>query len=481
MLQLLPVTCLISPVLVVVLALVSRYPALITKNVMQTAPPARCESVSESFVTWARKNAVPVSLASDVPRQPYLERLQKATVDARIVAIGEAQRRVEEFYQFRSRLFRSLVMNGGFTALAMETGFVEAMQLNDYVTGRGPEPTDWQKWFTNGYGDEAALQSDLRWVRAYNREPTHTRKIHFYGIDLMVPYSSPLTALTATFEYLDRVDTSFASAPTRKALLLTVQDFLGSGDTRANVAVSFRRYTQVPEPQRNAYTAHLADLIARFDANRLDYIARSSEVAFAWARHAALVARQLDNAYRAMLAGGAPEQRDGTGLMWPLRDAAMMENLTFALEREGASGRLVVWAHNAHISKGSVPSTRSETDVIRLWEAGPRLGMHLDAAFGKQYFAIGSTFYEGESGWQRSRGPAECGTVAGELARIDLDTFLLDLRSAQNQQAAKWLDSARVMRADNPASDYLVVPSRAFDSVLFVRNVSPVALVPAPR
>jgi len=237
MVQLLPATCFLSPVLVIVLVLIPRYPASGTNNGMQTAPPPRCESASESFVTWARKNAVPVSLASDVSKQPYLERLQKATVDARIVAIGEAQRRVEEFYQFRSRLFRSLVMNGGFTALAMETGFVEAMQLNDYVTGRGPEPTDWQKWFTNGYGDEAALQSDLRWIRAYNREPTHMRKIHFYGIDLMVPYSSPLTALTATFDYLDRVDTSFALAPTRKALLLTVQDFLGSGDSRANLAV----------------------------------------------------------------------------------------------------------------------------------------------------------------------------------------------------------------------------------------------------
>jgi erythromycin esterase len=480
MLHLPPVTGLISPVLVAVLVLVPPYAASGAKNGLQTAPPPRCESASESFVAWARKNAVAVPLASDASKQPYLERLQKATADARIVAIGEAQRRVEEFYQFRSRLFRSLVMNGGFTALAMETGFVEAMKLNDYVMGRGLEPTDWQKWFTNGYGDEAALQSDLRWIRAYNREPTHTRKIHFYGIDLMVPYSSPLTALTATFEYLDQVDPSFASAPTRKALLLTVQGFLGSGDSRANLALSFRRYTQVSEPQRNEYTAHLADLIARFEANRLDYVARSSEEAFAWARQAAIVARQLDNAYRVMLAGGAPK-RDGTSLMWPLRDAVMMENVTFALEREGAGGRLVVWAHNAHLSKGSVPSTRPETDVIRLWEAGPRLGMHLDAALGKQYFAIGSTFYEGESGWQRSRGPAECGTVAGELARIDVESFLLDLRSARKQQAAKWLDGARVLRADNPASDYLVVPSRAFDSILFVRRVSPVGLVLAPR
>jgi erythromycin esterase-like protein len=128
MLHLPPVTGLISPVLVAVLVLVPPYAASGAKNGLQTAPPPRCESASESFVAWARKNAVPVPLASDASKQPYLERLQKATVDARIVTIGEAQRRVEEFYQFRSRLFRSLVMNGGFTALAMETGFVEAMK-----------------------------------------------------------------------------------------------------------------------------------------------------------------------------------------------------------------------------------------------------------------------------------------------------------------------------------------------------------------
>jgi erythromycin esterase-like protein len=117
MLRHLPVSNFISPILVGMLVLLPQYPASGTTNERQPVPPPRCESAPESFVAW-----------------------QKATVDARIVAIGEAQRQVEEFYQFRSRVFRSLVTNGGFTALAMETGFVEAMNLNDYVMGLGAEP-----------------------------------------------------------------------------------------------------------------------------------------------------------------------------------------------------------------------------------------------------------------------------------------------------------------------------------------------------
>lgn len=135
-----------------------------------------------------------------------------------------------------------LVEELGFTGLAMETGSAEAFKINDYVLGRIDEPANWREWFTFGFGDEIETQKMVRWMRQYNEDPRHSRKIHFYGIDVMVPYSNPETALKEAFAYLDRVDPAFISSPTRRDLQALVQKFLGSGGNRANMEKSFRAY-----------------------------------------------------------------------------------------------------------------------------------------------------------------------------------------------------------------------------------------------
>jgi erythromycin esterase len=157
--------------------------------------------------------------------------------------------------------------------------------------------------------------------------------------------------------------------------------------------------------------------------------------------------------------------------------STVMEHLLWAMQREGPSGRIALWAHNAHIAKSAVPSTRSDEDVVALWEQGPRLGTHLDAEFRNQYVVIGSTYYEGRGGRVAQQRPAaECGTIAAELGRVDSAAFLLDLRVARTERDANWLTGVRILRADNPTSDWKAIPARAFDAMFFVRNASPVKL-----
>ena len=446
--------------------------------------PARGQSVSSAcpdqaptaFLNWAKKTAVPLVSIGSPDDIRDLRSLRKAIGGARVVGLGEAARRVQEFYEVRTKLLKFLVEDMGFTGFAMETGFAEAIKVNDFVLGRIGEPANWQDWFTFGFGDELETQAMLRWMRQYNQDSRHVRKIHFYGIDVMVPYSNPVTALTVAFAYLDKVDPTFVSSPTRRDLQALVQKFLGSGGSRANMEKSFRAYATLSNTDRNAYTAAIADLLARFEAKRVDYLARSNDEAYEWARHAAVAARQLDATYRADIAGAQPGEQFNAvnpASIWEARDAAMLENLTWTLHQEGASGRLMLWAHNAHISKGSVPSTRA--DVVGLWEQGPRLGLLLDKVLGANYFSIGTTFYEGKPQWQNARDAAACGTLGGELARISGPAFSLDIRSNRKATASlAWLDKPRIMPADNQASDYRVVPSQAWDAMVFIRHITPV-------
>lgn len=163
-------------------------------------------------------------------------------------------------------------------------------------------------------------------------------------------------------------------------------------------------------------------------------------------------------------------------LIWEARDAAMFENVLWALQQEGPSGRIMLWAHNAHVSKGAVPSSRS--DVIGLWERGPRLGLLLEKSLSQSYFNIGTLFYQGKPQWQNARESAACGTLEGELARIGSPAFILDFRSSRADRVRlEWLHKPRIMRADNSRSDYLVIPADAWDAVVFIRQITPVRIV----
>src|SRR5262249_41380951 len=148
-----------------------------------------------------------------------LQPVKSMVASARVVGIGESVRLTHEFYEAADRLFRFLVTEAGFTGFAMETGFGEAVHVNDYVLGRIPEPPSMEHaWFTWWRGSEPELKALLRWMRQYNDDPRHDRKLHFYGIDVAVPDSSPTAAIDNVFAYLDRADPAFRSSAVRERI-----------------------------------------------------------------------------------------------------------------------------------------------------------------------------------------------------------------------------------------------------------------------
>lgn len=88
------------------------------------------------FVRWAKEHATSVP-GLEIGRQAGdLRSLKSAIGKARVVALGENAHGVHELLEFRNRLFEFLVQEMGFTAIGVETGFVESMPVNDFVSGR---------------------------------------------------------------------------------------------------------------------------------------------------------------------------------------------------------------------------------------------------------------------------------------------------------------------------------------------------------
>lgn len=423
-------------------------------------------------VSWIRRNAIP--LATTRPGAPVrdLRPLRRIVGNARVVGLGESVHGVQEFYEIRHRLLRFLVEEMGFTAFAMETGFAEAVAINDYVLGRIDEPARWEhNWFTWGFGDEQELQSLVRWMRSYNADPNHLRKLRFYGVDVAVTYSSPLVAVHGAVEYLAQVDSQATASSRRVAVDSLVRKVEGSGGSDEARGVSVRRYKALPLETRNAYTASLADLINLFQTRRGEYIRASSLEQYEWAYRRVIVAQQMDAAFRASAGSDRVE-------VFETRDRAIADNVVWALEREGADGRVVLWAHNGHLQKDKVRPEGTDWGV-----SAPltRAGEYLESLLGRDYVNLGFSYYDGaSSGWMsylRGVGePAACGSLDAELGRPGLAMFIADLRRVPRGPVAEWFGELRPQRIE---SDYTqLIPLKAWDAVLHVRRITPTRRVP---
>lgn len=433
---------------------------------MQEGPD--CAAAAPPLVVeWICRNAIPVATTRAGAATLDLRPLRRIIGNARVVGLGESVHGVQEFFEVRHRLLRFLVEEMGFTAFAMETGFAEAARINDYVLGRIEEPARWEhNWFTWGFGAEEELQSLVRWMRAYNADSRHVRKLRFYGVDVAVTYSSPLAAVQGAVDYLAQVDKEFAASSRRRALESLVRRFEGSGGSDDSRRVSVRRYEALPVEVRDAYTAAVADLINRFETGRPDFIRASSEARYEWAFRHAIAARQMDAAFRATAASDRVEVAN-------TRDRAMADNTLWALEREGPKGRLVFWAHNSHLQKDK---TRPEDPAWGVRAPLTRAGEYLATLMGPEYVNVGFSYYSGATaGWMsylRGVGdPAACGSVDAEFDRAGLPMYLVDLRRAPRGPVADWLDELRPQRTESAYTR--LSPSRAWDAVLHMRRITP--------
>jgi erythromycin esterase len=454
--------------------------------VVLATPETRCLFAQQvespdAFVNWARAQAVPVSTTEPGHDFDDLEPFREMVGSARVVGLGESIHAAHEFFEVRHRLLEFLVEEMGFTAFAMEAApFAEAVQINEYVLGLREEPESWKgDWFSATFGAEQELQELVRWMRHYNDDPTHDRKLHFYGIDLLAQAVSPLTPLEGVWRFLEEMDPTYADS-SRRTLRPLIEPFLGQG---GGVRwVSLDAYTLLEVDQRNAYTAAINDLIARVETRRVYYIQRSSAERYEWAYRHAVNARQMDRIYREWAAdpqsvpgrisrGAPPEEETASP-----RDLGMAENIVWALEREGPDGRIVLWAHNTHLSKYPF-----------MWQGfrGTGLGEYLDSMIQDDYLSVGFTYSQGvSSGWASYQTevskPAPPGSLDAAMAQVGLPMFILDLRRAPREGPVyEWLNQERQHRESQPQPQF-VNPAKAWDVLFHIDRISPARVAP-PR
>ena len=113
--------------------------------------------------------------------------------DARYVLLGEASHGTAEFYTWRAALSRRLILEKGFSFIAVEGDWPDCYRLNQFVQGR---PTSdgsarevlraFERWPTWMWANEEVVVL-AEWLRQHNKGRPEHRRVGFYGLDASLP------------------------------------------------------------------------------------------------------------------------------------------------------------------------------------------------------------------------------------------------------------------------------------------------------
>lgn len=167
-------------------------------------------------------------------------------------------------------------------------------------------------------GVTVRLEKAGGWMRAWNADAKHPKKLKFYGVDMQ----SPERAAKVLRAYLRRVDPA-AEAEARAHLVKASQPATSPQDR--------------DEASAKALSAALSPILAAFDAKRAAWEKRTSVGEWALAKQHATILAQFANM----------ESNPGE---FGIRDLAMADNARWILDHEGKDSKMVLWAHNAHVA-----------------------------------------------------------------------------------------------------------------------------------
>ena len=276
--------------------------------------------------------------------------------DLPVVLIGEASHGTHEFYRIRAELTKRLILEKGFTSVAVEADWPDAYRINRYVQGRegDRDATDALggfRRFPQWMWRNADVLDFVGWLANHNAGVAEAERVGFYGLDLY----SLHTSMDAVLAYLGKVDPEAAD---RARARYACFDRFG-GDTQAygyatelGLAPSCESevVTQLVELRKAAGTYARRD--GRVAADDLFYAEQNAR----------LVAN-AERYYRSMF-------RSQVG-SWNLRDQHMAETLDALVAFHAGRGRrekVVVWAHNSHLgdARATEMGARGELNLGQL-------------------------------------------------------------------------------------------------------------------
>ena len=397
----------------------------------------------EEQLAWIRENAMPFD--TDDPSAPHddLAPLRELVGDARIVALGEGTHGTREFFRMKHRITEFLASEMGFTVFAIEANMPEARRVNDYVLRGEGDPKEALAGFYFCTWNTEEVLAMIEWMREFNAEGRG--RIEFCGFDLQTP--------TVAMEDVE----SFVEAAEPEYLDSLREEFDRVRDISQAARTTRERTAEFYGPWHESATRVLEHL----QENRERYLESFDVMTVDWAIQNARIVRQ----------GADMWMEDGRS-----RDESMADNVDWLLAHTPPGTKIVLWAHNGHVSRDPTYAP---------------MGSVLSERHGDDMSVLGFAFHEGEYtavGKDRlgtyGTSPSEAGSVEWALHESGMARFILDLRSASAESPRSgWLASTLDFRSIGAvAVEYAFFPrvvADMFDALVFFEESHPSRPLPA--
>jgi erythromycin esterase len=256
---------------------------------------------------------------------PLLDRIG----DARCVLLGEASHGTSEYYTWRVRISERLILEKGFSFIAVEGDWPDCYGINRYVRGYPGSGTSarevlrvFDRWPTWMWANEE-VAGLTEWLRGYNEGLPEDERVGFYGLDVYSLWDS----MEAVMKYLERVDPE-ALETARRAY----RCFEPYGEDARKYA---RATALVPTSCEDEVVDMLSELSSGLSEYRDDPESRFN------AEQNALVVRGAERYYSAMVRADS--------CSWNVRDRHMAETLQRLMQHHAPNAKSIVWEHNTHI------------------------------------------------------------------------------------------------------------------------------------
>lgn len=311
------------------------------------------DPVAQGTIDWLAQNRVELTTTDPTAALTDLEPLRTMVGSAQLVGLGEGTHGTKEFFQLKHRMLRFLVSQMGFTTFAIEATAPEADDLNHYVlTGAGDPAKLLSRLYFWTWNTQEVLDQIL-WMRQWNSTAPANQRVRFRGFDIQAPGAS----IDSVAAFLHRID------PQLDALIASKYQCLDS----------FRNNGPIPGRPRSEYSTQAAHQIvscaeAVADARSLVQVRGEGRPGYSNAEQYARMVQQFER--MAATNNAAVSNRR--------RDSSMAENIEWIKGQAGPDAKVVVWAHNAHVSRQS-----------------GTMGRYLQTRYGADYRTVGFAFGQG--------------------------------------------------------------------------------------
>jgi erythromycin esterase len=369
-----------------------------------------------------------------------------------IIAFGEATHGSAEFQTISHRLLQVLVTQKGFKSLIIEENFSAVAPLNKYIlTGQG-NVNELQANLRSSIFKTQEFKNIINWMRTYNATKTEANKIHLFGMDAQnTGYSAKAAqAIINQFDpdYLNTYNTLASSFLSDLTNFTSDKEFI---DALPDLKIKVTQIKIYLEENATPYGGTLSD--------NYKFVVK----------HIHIIEQALNQ-----FSGFVESPDDG----FETRDANMTENVSWIKTYLGENSKVLVWAHNGHVSKQLKTYFNKPIKV---------LGTNLKDKYGDTFYTIGTKFNE-ESfnavGYDMlskpyTVKPYKTAYLAKALSAQNQSVFLFDYKAANNEIIRKILDKEydtylvgatyRGVEAD------VIIPVNyvlEFDSFVFINRVN---------